>query len=105
MKLNEMLKERKTEIAKDYKTLKTTEDNKIKFIILKNISFYIECVRDVRKAYNNLCNNELITEKTMMKHEEMIKQFFTETFNMRSDCYKILFDLKKHGFDIEDINF
>ena len=105
MKVNEFLNEQKSFIESDFRRLKETSNNKKKFNLLESVSFWVMTVRKVKKSYDNLYENDLLTKTTHLKYEDMFQDFFEETYKIRCDCYQVLFDLKKYGFDIEDIKF
>ena len=105
MKVNEFLNEQRYFIESDFKRLGETSDNKKKINLLESISFWVMTVRKVKKSYDILYENDLLTKTTHLKYEDMFQDFFTETYKTRYDCYQVLFDLKKYGFDIENIKF
>lgn len=76
-----------------------------KLKLLESVSFWVMTVRKVKKSYDILYENDLLTKTTHLKYEDMFQDFFTETYKIRYDCYQVLFDLKKYGLDIEDIKF
>lgn len=99
-KLNELLEMNKQDIERGLQTLKKAIENemmtssRLDAIYTSQIQFYVDEVKEVRKAYNSLNNHGLLSNETFKKYDNEIKEFFLSVGKTLIEAQRIVESFK-----------